>query len=233
MKSQIAAIVPMRHSSERVPGKNYRTFAGKPLYLRIVSTLLSCKEVSTVMIDTDSELIMEEIAVAFPSVRLYRRPSRLCSGMTSMNEVLLNSVRQIEADFYLQTHCTNPLLRNSSISQAIQAFRSRLSSIDSLFSVTRLQTRLWDKTAQPLNHDPSMLLRTQDLDPVFEENSCMYIFSRSSLEENQNRIGKQPMMYEIDKLEALDIDDEQDFVLTEALFKQLQGKQAGDGLLTR
>ncbi len=226
MKLKIVAIVPIRHSSERVPGKNYRAFAGKPLYLRIVSTLLSCEEISAVMIDTDSDVIMEDVAVSFPSVILYRRPSHLCSGMTSMNEVLLNSVRQIDADFYLQTHCTNPLLRGSSISGAIKGFLDRYPANDSLFSVSRLQTRLWNADTQPLNHDPSLLLRTQDLEPIFEENSCMYLFSRSSLEMNRNRIGKRPMMFAIDKLEAQDIDDELDFKLAEALFKQLHGKNA-------
>ena len=221
MQPKVVAIVPMRHLSERVPGKNYRMFAGEPLYRRILTTLMSCREVEAVMIDTDSDTIMQDAARAFPSVILYRRPDHLRGGMTSMNDVLLNSVAQIHADYYLQTHSTNPLLRSASLSGAIKAFTTQLSEHDSLFSVTRLQTRLWNSKAEPLNHDPSVLLRTQDLEAVFEENSCIYLFSRASLEKYKNRIGARPMMFEIDKLEAHDIDDEQDFTLTEALFKQL------------
>lgn len=221
MQPKVVAIVPMLHMSERVPGKNYRMFAGEPLYRRILSTLMSCQEVEAVMIDTDSDTIMKDAARAFPSVVLYRRPDHLRGGMTSMNDVLLNSVAQIDADYYLQTHSTNPLLRSASLSGAIKAFTTQLSEHDSLFSVTRLQTRLWNSKAEPLNHDPSVLLRTQDLEAVFEENSCIYLFSRASLEKYKNRIGARPMMFEIDKLEAHDIDDEQDFTLTEALFKQL------------
>lgn len=221
MQPKVVAIVPMRHLSERVPGKNYRMFAGEPLYRRILSTLMSCQEVEAVMIDTDSDTIMKDAARAFPSIVLYRRPDHLRGGMTSMNDVLLNSVAQIDADYYLQTHSTNPLLRSASLSGAIKAFTTQLSEHDSLFSVTRLQTRLWNSKAEPLNHDPSVLLRTQDLEAVFEENSCIYLFSRASLEKYKNRIGARPMMFEIDKLEAHDIDDEQDFTLTEALFKQL------------
>ena len=221
MQPKVVAIVPMLHMSERVPGKNYRMFAGEPLYRRILSTLMSCQEVEAVMIDTDSDTIMKDAARAFPSIVLYRRPDHLRGGMTSMNDVLLNSVAQIHADYYLQTHSTNPLLRSASLSGAIKAFTTQLSEHDSLFSVTRLQTRLWNSKAEPLNHDPSVLLRTQDLEAVFEENSCIYLFSRASLEKYKNRIGARPMMFEIDKLEAHDIDDEQDFTLTEALFKQL------------
>ena len=221
MQPKVVAIVPMRHMSERVPDKNYRMFAGEPLYRRILSTLMSCQEIDAVIIDTDSDTILKDAARTFPSVILYRRPDHLCGGMTSMNDVLLNSVAQIDADYYLQTHSTNPLLRSASLSGAIKAFTTQLSEHDSLFSVTRLQTRLWNSKAEPLNHDPSVLLRTQDLEAVFEENSCIYLFSRASLEKYKNRIGARPMMFEIDKLEAHDIDDEQDFTLTEALFKQL------------
>ena len=222
MKLKIAAIVPMRHSSERVPGKNYRAFAGQPLYRRIISTLLACPEITTVMIDTDSDWILKDAKTAFPSVFLYQRPEHLRDGMISMNDVLLNSIEQINADYYLQTHSTNPLLSEKSISTAIRAFVEQAPSHDSLFSVTRLQTRLWNSAANPINHDPRELRRTQDLEPVFEENSCLYLFSRSSLKKNGNRIGDHPMMFEIDQMEAQDIDGEQDFILAETLFKELK-----------
>ena len=227
MKPKIVAIVPMRHVSERVQGKNYRIFSGKPLYQHIVSTLLLCPAIDTVMIDTDSDLILEDAERSFPNIKLYLRPDHLRNEMTPMNEVLLNSVTQIEADFYLQTHSTNPLLRSASIIGAIDAFTTSLSKHDSLFSVTRLQTRLWNSIAKPLNHDPSLLLRTQDLEPVFEENSCIYLFSKTSLEKYKNRIGARPMMYAIDKLESQDIDTEQDFTLAEILFKQINKQELG------
>jgi len=226
MKPQIVAIVPMRHSSERVPGKNFRSFGGRPLYHRIVNVLLSCPEIETVMIDTDSDVIFEDAARVFPSVMLYRRPEHLRDGMIAMNEVLLNSVAQIEADYYLQTHSTNPLLRSSTVSKAISVFTGCQPKYDSLFSVTRLQTRLWNSHAKPINHNPSELLRTQDLEPVFEENSCMYLFSRDSLVKNKNRIGERPMMFEIDHVEAQDIDEELDFTVAEALFGIMQQKGA-------
>lgn len=216
---KIVAIVPMRHVSERVQGKNYRLFAGKPLYHHVVSTLLSCKEISDVVIDTDSDIIMKDANSAFPSVILHRRPDHLRNNTTPMNEVLLNAVTKIDADIYVQTHSTNPLLRSSTLSNAIDSFSAQAGTYDSLFSVTRLQTRLWNSESGPLNHDPTVLLRTQDLEPVFEENSCMYIFTKTSLQKYGNRIGAHPIMFEIDKLESQDIDNEEDFTLAEALLK--------------
>ncbi|HEX5165047.1 MAG TPA: hypothetical protein VFV93_06600, partial [Thermomicrobiales bacterium] len=164
MTYAVAALVPMRHESERVPGKNYRLLAGKPLFHYILQSLLASPRVSDVVIDTDSELIRDDVAVAFPSVRVIERPPHLRDGKISMNAVLLNDVEQIGADIYLQTHSTNPFLKSGTVTAAVDAFLGN-PGCDSLFSVTRRQTRLWSADGRPLNHDPEQLLRTQDLDP--------------------------------------------------------------------
>lgn len=216
----IATIVPMRHSSERVPGKNYRNFAGVPLYHRIVNSLLACPLITQVVIDTDSPTIWEDATQHFPQVKLLERPEHLRAGTTPMNDVLLNSVNQIEADYYLQTHSTNPLLESETINRAVQEFLDNYPMYDSLFGVTRLQTRLWDGLARAVNHNPAILLRTQDLPPIYEENSCLYIFTREILESKHNRIGDRPLMFEIDRLEAVDIDEELDFRMAEFLYQQ-------------
>ena len=135
-----------------------------------------------------------------------------------MNEVLLYDVSQLEADYYVQTHSTNPLLRTETISRAIQLFLDNRSTYDSLFSPTKLQVRLWDNQTRPVNHDPAILLRTQDLPPIYEENSCLYIFSKETLEKRHNRIGNRPLLFEIDRLEAWDIDSELDFEIAEYLY---------------
>jgi CMP-N-acetylneuraminic acid synthetase len=215
---KIAALVPMRHHSERVHGKNYRSFAGKPLYHHIVNTLLACQLVSEVVIDTDSLRIGEDVSENFPQIRLIDRPQHLRKGTVPMNEVLLHDISQVDADFYLQTHCTNPLLRTETISRAIQLFLDNCSTYDSLFSTTRVQVRLWDDQLRPVNHDPDLLLRTQDLPPIYEENSCLYIFSKETLERRHNRIGSRPLLFEIDRLEAWDIDSELDFEIAEYLY---------------
>lgn len=222
MKPRIVALVPMRHHSERVPGKNYRPLAGKPLYHRIMSSLLKCPSVEEVVVDTDSLVIMEDAAEHFPQVRLIERPEHLRDGTVPMNDVLLHDVTQVKADYYVQTHSTNPLLRAETISAAIQSFLDSIPKYDSLFSVTRVQTRLWDGQGRAVNHNPAILLRTQDLPPLYEENSCLYIFSRSTLETRRNRLGERPLMFEIDRIEAWDIDEELDFRMAEFLYLERQ-----------
>lgn len=215
---KIAALVPMRHNSVRVPGKNYRSFAGRPLYHHVIETLLGAASVTEVVIDTDSPFILEDAAKHFPTVRLLERPPHLRDGEIPMNEVLMNTTGQVEADVYIQTHSTNPLLTSATVDAAVQAYDKQYPAFDSLFSVTRLHTRLWDGLTRPINHNPAILLRTQDLPPVFEENSCLFLFTRQTLIQRRNRLGERPLMFEMDALEATDIDEELHFQVAELLY---------------
>ena len=120
--SKIVALVPMRHHSQRVPGKNYRLFAGKPLFHYIIETLLACPEINQVVVDTDSQPVMEGLRADFPTVILLARPETLRADDISMNEIIAYDTSQVQADYYLQTHATNPLLRSQTVSAAIQKF---------------------------------------------------------------------------------------------------------------
>ena len=215
----ITALVPMRHHSQRVPDKNFRPLAGKPLYYYIISSLLACPEICQVVVDTDSQPIMDGLRQHFPTVHILERPEALRGDATSMNDILLYDTSQVQADFYLQTHATNPLLRSSTISYAIHSLLVNFPDYDSLFSVTRRQVRLWDSSGHAINHDPDVLLQTQDLPPVYEENSCLYIFTRQVLLERHNRLGNHPFMLVIDPSEAWDIDEQLDFDITEFLMQ--------------
>lgn len=216
--SRIAAIVPMRHDSERVKGKNYRLLGGRPLYHHIVASLIECDAIDEVAIDTDSDFITVDAKEAFPEVRVIARPPHLLGGHVPMNDVLLNDIDHVDADYYVQTHSTNPLLRPETINAALAGFLASRDQHDSLFTVTPLQTRLWRPDGTAINHDPAVLLRTQDLPPVMEENSCLYIFDAATLRERGNRIGERPLLYSIDREEAWDIDEEIDWLIVLALY---------------
>lgn len=216
-KIKIVALVPMRHHSVRVPEKNFRLIAGKPLYHYIISSLLAVEEIDQVVVDTDSPKIMEGLAIDFPKVKVLERPEDLRADTIPMNEILLHDIENVKADLYLQTHSTNPLLKSKTISNAINMLLANMPAYDSLFSVTKLQTRFWDQLTKPINHNPSILLRTQDLPPVYEENSCIYLFQKYTFAEHRNRIGERPLMFEIERSEALDIDEELDFLIADLM----------------
>jgi CMP-N-acetylneuraminic acid synthetase len=216
----IAALVPMRHTSERVPGKNYRPLAGRPLYAHIIQTLLEVPEITQVVVDTDSPVILEGLARDFPTVIRIERPDHLRAGTIPMNEILMHDTALVPADLYLQTHSTNPLVRPQTFSRAIQALLGVYPAQDSLFGVTRIQARLWDQLTRPINHNPAILLRTQDLPPVYMENSCVYLFTSATLAVRRNRLGERPLMFEVSPAEAWDIDEEITFRVVEQLMNQ-------------
>jgi CMP-N-acetylneuraminic acid synthetase len=215
--SHTVAVVPMRHNSERVPGKNYRLLAGIPLYHHVVRTLAAVPEIDLIVVDTDSDFIIEDCAEHFPQVQLLRRPEHLRDGTIAMNDVLLNTLDQVAADIVVQTHSTNPFLKADTLSAALKFFEAHRREYDSVFSVTRLQARLWDAETRPVNHDPAVLLRTQDLPPLYIENSCFFVFTPELLRQRGTRIGARPYMVDMAPLEAVDIDNEEDFSLAAAI----------------
>ena len=217
---KLVAFVPMRNHSQRVPGKNYRLLAGKPLFHHIVETLLAVPEIAEILVDTDSEPVMEGLRQHFPRVTVLSRPEHLRADDVPMNDILIHDTSQVQANFYLQTHSTNPLLKPQTVSRAIQSLVTDYPKYDSLFSVTRLQTRLYDQHGHAINHDPAVLIQTQDLPPVYEENSCLYIFTRETLIKRHHRIGEKPLMFEIDTEESWDIDEELDFAITDFLLRR-------------
>ena len=216
---KVVALLPMKGQSERVPNKNMRMFNGSPLCAVMLEKLTSTRSISNVLVNTDSIQIKTFISQHFPKVQVIDRPAALVGHDVSMNKIIQHDIDILDADVYIQTHTTNPLLRISSIEDAIAEFTSGLDFYDSLFSVTKYQTRFYDKDGVAINHDPKVLIKTQDLPILYEENSCIYLFKKDVIKQTGRRIGRVPRLYEIDAMEAVDIDVESEFLLAEKLFK--------------
>lgn len=216
---KIVALLPMKGHSERVPNKNLRLFNGKPLFYHVLQSLEDSRYIEQIIINTDSDLIAEKASL-FSKVKINQRPESICGDYVSMNDIIAFDIQNSDSHYFLQTHSTNPLLKTSSIDKAIEEFFKNEKEFDSLFSVTKLQTRLYKEGGVALNHNPQELIRTQDLEPLFEENSNFFLFSKDSfLKAGNKRIGLKPLLFELNKLEALDIDEPEDFILAEAVQK--------------
>jgi CMP-N-acetylneuraminic acid synthetase len=214
MSQKVVVLLPMKANSERVKGKNFREFNGKPLFRWILDTLLEVDAIDQVVINTDARHILAENGLTEGDRVVIRdRKPELCGDMVSMNLVLADDVENVDADIYLMTHTTNPLLSADTIRRALDAFRKAQSDqcADSLFTVDKIQTRFYRADASAVNHDPDNLLRTQDLEPWFEENSNLYMFTRDSFAKTSARIGKTPMLFESPKFESIDIDTPEDW----------------------
>jgi CMP-N-acetylneuraminic acid synthetase len=213
----------MKAHSERVPSKNFRALAGKPLFRWILDSLLKLEEIDLVVINTDARDILGRAGLESGDRVLIRdRKPELCGDHVSMNLILADDIEHVPADTFLMTHTTNPLLGAETIRKAIAGYRSGVSdgTADSLFTVTRRQTRYYRGDGSAVNHDPNKLLRTQDLERWFEENSCLYIFTAKSFASTNARIGSKPILYETSKVESVDIDDPEDWDIAEALARK-------------
>lgn len=219
------ALLPMKAHSERVSGKNFRIFAGRPLFWWILDTLLSISEIDQIVINTDARDVLARNGLSESDrVKIRDRRPDLCGDTVSMNSILADDIANIDADRYLMTHTTNPLLTSATIRTALNAYIDGLAAgHDSLFSVNRFQGRLYRADGSAVNHDPNNLVRTQDLEPWFEENSNLYIFSRKSFAATGARIGRKPILFETPRLESADIDDEVGWTMAEiyALSRQM------------
>jgi CMP-N-acetylneuraminic acid synthetase len=215
----LTALVPIKGESERVPGKNLRDFCGRPLLCRVLAMLQQTGCIERIVVNTDSDAVAELVA-EFGKTCIHKRPSSLRGHNVSMNRILAHDLELLGEGHYLQTHVTNPLLTGRTVNDAVEIYFSSLSSYDSLFSVLRHQSRFFAADQRPLNHDLAVLLNTQDLPPLYEENSCLYIFSYDSFfENNMNRIGKHFLLYPMSKMESLDIDTEDDFHLAQLAYR--------------
>lgn len=221
----IYAIVPIKHNSERVPGKNYKDFNGKPLFYWIINTLLNCNYINKIIIDTDSPTIKKLVPMYFENsdkIILYDRPKHLLGGHIPTNDLFINVIKdlKLDADYYFQTHTTNPILKTTTINDAIETFLTKnKEGYESMFSVKTHYTRFYDKNGNDMNHDRFKLIPTQELDPIYEENSCMYVFTKKSLFKYNARIAKNAYMYKMNDIESTDIDWPNDFKLAEMLHK--------------
>jgi len=216
------ALLPMKAHSARVSGKNFRHFAGKPLFRWILDTLLEVSEIDKIVINTDARDILAANGLVDTARILIRdRRPEICGDFVSMNLVLADDVAAVDSGAYLMTHTTNPLLGAQSIRGALAAYHAGIAAdtCDSLFTVNKFQTRFYRSDVSAVNHDPANLIRTQDLEPWFEENSNLYLFNRESFAATKARIGRKPAMFETPRRESADIDDQEGWDIAEAMAK--------------
>src|SRR3954469_10938442 len=177
MKRSLKALVPIKHSSERIPGKNFRAFNSKPLYSHVLEKLSAIDAIEEIHIDTDSPVIKDVCPKVFSKVRIIDRPESIRGHLVTMNTIIDHDLSQVPGEPFLQTQVTNPLFSIETVERAIDDYFSRLDSFDSLFSVYRMKRRVYSKSGQPINCALDQIERSQDLSEVLVENSCIFLFS--------------------------------------------------------
>lgn len=205
------ALIPIKFNNRRLPGKNIKPLGGKPLMQHIQETLLQVKGIDEIYVYCSDEGVKEYL---LPGVCYLQRPQSLDQDSTKINEVLASFAQAKKADLYLLTHATAPFIKAESIQKGIDAVKS--DNYDSAFAVIRQQDFLW-QNGKPLNYDLSAIPRTQDLVPIYRETCGFYLYTYWQIVEQNRRIGDKPYFVEVSEIEAIDIDEQEDFDLAEAI----------------
>lgn len=209
----VIGILPIKAHSERVPDKNFRWLYDKPLWKWPMETMLACPWIKRVIVNTDCP---ERLSVKDDRVLVERRAQSLCGDYISMNDILVDIATRHETDVYLQMHATNPFVRATTITGAKVQLDDR-GEVDGLFGASVVSARLYSKTLRPINHDLDNLIRTQDLERIYMENSAFYLVRRVSLLLAKRRIHGSSYPYITSAMEAVDIDTEEQWEMAKRL----------------
>ena len=214
----ITALLPMKANSERVPNKNFKLIGGKPLYYWILENLIALEVIDRVIINTDADQGLFSNFIGNKKLLIRSRKPSLCGDLVSMNKIIEDDILSDDNKIFLMTHTTNPLISKRTLSNAIDIFLNRdKNQFDSLYSATKFQGRFYYEGSIAINHNPNELLRTQDLPPVYLENSCLYLFEKNIFLDTKTRIGKMPILFETPQLESVDIDTKDEWYLANLL----------------
>lgn len=217
MTKVIKALIPVRAGSQRVKNKNIRPFANSSLLEIKIKQLLSIKELDGVVVNSENDEMLD-IARSL-GAETYKRNDYYASSTVSINEVYRNIGETTKSDIIVYANATNPLLKNESVSNAINAFINKDPQYDTLNSAHLIKEFMW-LNEKPLNYELDSMPKSQNLPNIYALNFALNIFERKYAIDNSSIVGKHPLLFELDEIEATDIDNEIDFEFAEFLYNR-------------
>lgn len=213
---KVIAFVPMKLDNERLKNKNTKPFVnGQPLLTYILNTLCHVKGLDSIYAYCSNDIVRQYLPV---SVNYLTRSTILDQSETTINEVMASFAREVDADVYVLAHATAPFIAAESIELGISKVIN--GGYDSALTVTELREFLW-KGDKPFNYDPKFIPRTQDLDLMYSETTGLYIYTRELILNRNRRVGDRPYLIPVSKIEAIDINEQQDFDIANAIFNSI------------
>jgi CMP-N-acetylneuraminic acid synthetase len=218
---KVTAIIPAKGTSQRIENKNLYKVNGKTLVEMACEKVLQCKSIDEVYIDTESEKVLLNVEHLFKEgLKLIKRPKELANNDIGANEMLVYGLHSAsDCDLILQTFSTSPLITSKTIDQCVTKFLSRGNIHDSFFTVNKMQEYLWDLENGPINFDIGELPNSFELDPIYVETHGLYGIYTEKLLKLKTRVGENPMLIPISKIESFDIDDMEDLEIVETLIQ--------------
>ena len=217
MGKNVIAMVPVRAGSTRVPDKNIRPFANTSLLELKLRLLQNVQGISEIVVSTDCDKSAEIASKA--GVKVQWR-DKFHAGSEITNDLhWFHIAETTPGDIVFLAQVTSPLLRVKSMRSALETFHA-LQEHDSINSVSLEKKFLWNEHG-PINYDVAVTPKSQDLPDIVSLNFAITIISKQVMMEKKNVVGHAPKFFNLDKVEALDIDDLIDFKLAELMYQEL------------
>lgn len=207
MKQKVVAFVPIKLNSQRLPNKNILPLLDQPLCWHILNSLVETKNIDEVYVYCSDETINNYIP---EKVIFLERDKNLDGDLIKGFDIYESFINEVDADIYILAHTTSPFLKPITIESALE--KMLLGDYDSAFSAQKIQTFAWYKD-QPINYDLNDVPRTQDMEPIYIETSGFFMFKKDVFTKHRRRIGFKPFIQEVDSIEAVDIDNKEDYDL--------------------
>lgn len=221
----LICMIPARLGSKRVPKKNLRYLGPKPLICYVIESAIQSKKFDAIYINSDG-VIFKEIADRY-GIDFYLRESRFADDEANNDEFARDFLQNVKCDRLVQLLPTSPFIKADTITRFVNLMIQ--SDSRTCVSVARHQiASLIDQRPLNFSYDESHI-RSQDMKPVFTYATVLMGWQSDYFLQAMEKFGfayhgqeNNVDFFEVEGLETIDIDNESDFELAEAVLPYFQ-----------
>lgn len=220
-------IIPLKKTSQRIPGKNFRMLGDKPLFRWVHDKLWELLREHPDLATTVAIFGGDDIRELVPDGTLWIRETKVTARQDAnrmLRDMVVSTMAQTNSDYDAFTHvnCTSPFTDPELYRKCVDALA--LEGYDSACTAVELRGRFWkrgvdDEPDYPINHDPGTCPRTQLQSPLIMESDACWIMRAKVVLEANRRVSTHHKFIPVSGLSALDIDNPADFTLAEAVVR--------------
>ena len=224
---KVIALIPLRGGSKRIPRKNIKLVAGKPLAYWVCTAAINSRYISETYVSTEDDEIASVVESFHYGIRVIARPSQLATDSSTTEAVMLHFMTLVDFDVLATIQATSPLLESIDLDLGVEQLLRQ--GHDSLLSGVLLRRFLWSTDGRPLNYNPCDRPFTQHFKGSVMENGAFYLTRRHTLETHRNRLGGNVGVYLMAPETACEIDADEDVDLVERYLVKRQISRPSGG----
>ncbi|MGB0748814.1 MAG: pseudaminic acid cytidylyltransferase [Magnetospiraceae bacterium] len=220
------AVIPARGGSKRIPGKNIRDFAGKPMIAYPIAAALDSGLFDAVRVSTDTETVADVARVAGALVD-GKRPAELADDHATILDVMAHEAGPDgdPADWICLIYATAPMLDAALLTESWRALEARIATgeaVDYLVSVATfaypVQRALSIRQGLTMMDPAHLKTRSQDLEPAYHDAALFAWGRRGAWAAKRPLFSERSRPFIVPRFRVQDIDEPEDWETAELLY---------------